>query len=254
MHASKVGQAERHKAALQNLKAGEAVLSKTAAGCFIHPVQQPAQQGIEIPEKMAAQLLQSGRLQRGANGSFRYASPALEAILNDKESPLYRLFHRPDASGKRFLSEHQYLAGERLRADFERSHLSQRVTAAWSGERVDQSNHASISDNRLAHLTDSALDARRRLHEAFDAVGQELAAMLYYVCCIAGGLEQAERFLELPPRSGKAILSLALTRLARHYRLLNGPGSSAGSRDIGHWALADYRPAIMPLAPPEPQP
>ena len=174
--------------------------------------------------------------------------------FNDKESPLYRLFHRPDQSGKRYLNAQQYEAGERLRVDFERSQMSQRVTSSWSGERVDRSRQATQSDNCIAFLTDSAIDARRRLHAAFDAVGPELAAMLYYVCCIAGGLEQAERFMELPPRSGKAILSIALTRLARHYGLLHRPEASERSRDIGHWAIAGYRPSLSLAAQPGPRP
>ncbi len=72
--------------------------------------------------------------------------------------------------------------------------------------------------------------------------------MLYYVGCLAGGLEQAERMLNLPQRSGKAILSLALTRLARHYRLLKSPPRSEETRDFAHWALDGYRPQIMPAS------
>ena len=76
-----------------------------------------------------------------------------------------------------------------------------------------------------------------------------LSGVLYYICCLAGGLEQAERILQLPQRSGKAVLAIALTRLARHYRLLKTPVKSEHSKDFGHWAMADYRPQIMPAAP-----
>ncbi|HUQ37043.1 MAG TPA: DUF6456 domain-containing protein [Aestuariivirga sp.] len=100
----------------------------------------------------------------------------------------------------------------------------------------------------------SAIDARRRVHNAFDAVGPELSGVLYYMCCLAGGLEQAERMLQLPQRSGKAVLAIALTRLARHYRLLKPPERSAASPDFAHWALADFRPRIMPQEPGAHQP
>lgn len=166
--------------------------------------------------------------------------------FNESESPLYRLFCRKDSKGRAAITEFQFAAGERLRADYERANFEARITSSWEGERTGTRNYSAISDNRIASLSDNAIDARRRVHNAFDAVGPELAGVLYYICCLAGGLEQAERMLQLPQRSGKAVLSLALTRLARHYRLLRPPVRSAESRDFAHWALADFRPQIMP--------
>ena len=174
--------------------------------------------------------------------------------FNENESPLYRLFNRKDSSGKSIISEFQFAAGERLRADYERAHFEPRITSSWEGERTGSRNYSAISDNRLASLSDSAIDARRRVHSAFDAVGPELSGVLYYMCCLAGGLEQAERMLHLPQRSGKAVLAIALTRLARHYRLLKPPERSAASPDFAHWALADFRPQIMPQEPGAHQP
>jgi Domain of unknown function (DUF6456) len=173
--------------------------------------------------------------------------------FNERENPLYRLFHRKDGKGRSLLSEPQFAAGEQLRADYEAAQFEARITAAWTGERAARPSYASISDNSISRLSDSALDARKRVHAAFDAVGPELAGILYFVCCLAGGLEHAERLLAMPARSGKAVLSLALTRLARHYRFLQPPASEARLRSIGHWALGDYRPAIMPPVPPERQ-
>lgn len=248
--------ARNHAAVLLEVKAGTLVFSICGKACFAHERGQHPSQGNELPLSTFRQLHKAGLLRQQADGSFSYEANAnsRQPQVNDKESPLYRLFHRSEPDSKRYISQQQYQAGERLRADFERSHMAQRITSSWSGERVDQSNHAALSDNKLAYLTDSALDARKRLHQAFDAVGPELAAVLYYVCCLASGLEQAERFMQLPPRSGKAVLALALTRLARHYRLIHSPSPSATSKDLAHWALADYRPAIMPQGQPGPQP
>jgi hypothetical protein len=78
--------------------------------------------------------------------------------------------------------------------------------------------------------------------------------VIYYMCCLAGGLEQAERMLHLPQRSGKAVLAIALTRLARHYRLIKPAERSAASQGFAHWALADFRPRIMPPEPGARQP
>jgi hypothetical protein len=166
--------------------------------------------------------------------------------FNESESPLYRLFCRKNSKGKSAIFEFQLAAGERLRVDYERASFEGRITSSWEGERSGIRNYNTISDNRIASLSDNAIDARRRVHSAFDAVGPELSGVLYYICCLAGGLEQAERMLLLPQRSGKAVLSLALTRLARHYRLLKPIAKAAESPDFGHWALADFRPQIMP--------
>jgi hypothetical protein len=205
-----------------------------------------------LARPMLRELLRLRLLVADGRGGLKLANPAetRQPGFNADESPLHRLRFRKDGKAAPYLSEQQFEAGERLRSDFERADFAARVTANWGAVRVDGGAHASISDNRIAHVTDRAIDARRRVHAAFDAVGPELAAVLYYVCCLAGGLEQAERFLALPPRSGKAILSLALTRLARHYRLLGSPPSIARAADIAHWALADYRPVIPPIAEP----
>jgi hypothetical protein len=178
------------------------------------------------------------------------ASPA----FNENESPLYRLFSRKDSRGKPMITEFQFAAGERLRVDFERAHFQPRITSSWEGQRTGERSYSAISDNRIASLSDSAIDARKRVHAAFDAVGPELSGVLYYLCCLAGGLERAERMLHLPQRSGKAVLAIALTRLARHYRLLKAPERSGASPDFSHWALADFRPRIMPQEPDAHQP
>ena len=174
--------------------------------------------------------------------------------FNESESPLYRLHFRKTANGTSAISQVQFVAGEKLRIDYESARFERRITASWDAARTGSSGHASISDNHIADLTIKALDARRRVHNAFDAVGPELAGMLYYVCCLAGGLEQAERLLRYPQRSGKAVLAMALTRLARHYRLVKAPSKSEASPDIAHWALSDYRPHIMPSRPAARQP
>ena len=172
-----------------------------------------------------------------------------EPAFNESESPLYRLYCRKDQKGNSTITEFQFAAGERLRIDYECANFERRITSSWEGARTGTANYGSISDNRIATLTDTAIDARRRVHCAFDAVGPELSGVLYYICCLAGGLEQAERILQLPQRSGKAVLAIALTRLARHYRLLKTPVKSEHSKDFGHWAMADYRPQIMPAVP-----
>jgi len=160
---------------------------------------------------------------------------AAAPLFNDAESPLTWLRARRGKDGKPLISEAQYLAGERLRMDFERAMLARRTTLNW-----DLAGAGSRGANVEADLSDGAIAARQRYHAALDGVGPELASMLAQVCCLSAGIEQAERVLELPARSGRAVLGLALTALARHYGL-----AEAGQRGgIAAWRLANGRPVV----------
>ena len=53
-------------------------------------------------------------------------------LVNEAESPLGWLKRRKDRNGRPVISDEQYQAGERLRADYWFAHLSPRVTANWS--------------------------------------------------------------------------------------------------------------------------
>jgi Domain of unknown function (DUF6456) len=163
------------------------------------------------------------------------------------ESPLLRLFTGKATGGKAYIDLNQFKAGERLRSDFERAHFGQRTTAAYSESSGSGGRYWQQSDNAVEKLNVNAIAARQNLQKAFVAVGPELSGILYQVCCVASGFEQAERILALPARSGKAVLALGLTRLARHYGYIknHAPPKDAA---ITKWALDDYRPIITPLA------
>ncbi|MBI2720390.1 MAG: hypothetical protein HYX36_16760 [Rhizobiales bacterium] len=59
------------------------------------------------------------------------AQAAASPGFNDAESPLTWLRSRKDSRGRPLLSDEQFLAGERLRGDFERGALARRVTTSW---------------------------------------------------------------------------------------------------------------------------
>jgi hypothetical protein len=166
---------------------------------------------------------------------FPQSAPLSTPQFNDSESPLTWLRARRGKDGKPLISEAQYLAGERLRLDFERAMLARRTTLNW-----DLAGSGCRAANAPAELSDGAIAARQRYHAAIDSVGPELASMLGQVCCLSAGIEQAERVLDLPARSGRAVLGLALNALARHYGL-----AEATRRDgITGWGLDGYRPAL----------
>jgi hypothetical protein len=163
--------------------------------------------------------------------------------FNTAESPLSWLRTRRDKSGRPLISDAQFFAGERLRADFERAMLGRRTTTNW-----DTAGTGARGSNVAVELSDAAIAARQRYVMALEAVGPELASMLAQVCCLSAGLEQAERLLNLPQRSGKAVLGLGLTALARHYGLLRTDRRRDGMRQ---WGLDGYRPAIPGAQPGE---
>lgn len=169
--------------------------------------------------------------------------PGARPALNDAESPLAWLRTRKDKSGAPLISDAQYLAGERLRRDFERAMLARRTTLDW-----DMASTGVRGPRAAAEPGDGTIAARERYMRALDAVGPELASILAQVCCLAAGIEQAERVLNLPQRSGKAVLGLALTALARHYGLT---GNDARRGAALHWGLPDYRPFIPAAQPGE---
>lgn len=129
--------------------------------------------------------------------------------VNLKESTLAWLAARGHVSPR------QTLAGETLRADWERAGLSPAVTMRW--DRAPGSGPGA----RL-HRPDpstSQIDAKRRFDAAIAAVGPGLSDILWRIVCADEGLVDSERALGWPARAGKLVLGLALDRLADFYRI-----------------------------------
>lgn len=177
----------------------------------------------------AAKVLQSPT-------SARPAAPVRPG-LNPQESPLGWLRQRKDRDGNPLITQIEYDAGERLRADFWFAQMTPRVTSSWSavpgegGRRLAPGTGIDIADNVIA--------ARERVSRALAAVGPELSGLMFDVCCHLKGLEEAERGARLPQRSGKVVLQLALRSLARHYGL-----DSQGRQGLRHWGGPGYRPGL----------
>jgi len=160
---------------------------------------------------------------------------AIEVLVNDSESPLAWLARRKAKDGRAMIEPVQFVAGERLRADFTRAQLSPRVTSNWSSPMG--ANHRGGASGTL-NATDLALAARQRVRAAMQAVGPEFAGPLMDVCCFLYGLEQIERERGWPPRSAKVVLQLGLERLARHYGLM-GEARGAAQTRVRVWLAED---------------
>lgn len=167
-----------------------------------------------------------------------YGSESGEIVaININESPLAQLFQRRSAAGRPFLTEAEFRAGERLRADYTRANIMPRLGANWV---------ASVSTGRrgaaggAAELTDAVLAARQRVEKAIAEVGPELAGVLIDVCCFLKGMETVETERRWPVRSAKLMLKTALGVLSRHYE----PVARPGSKTPLHWGAAGFRPSI----------
>lgn len=126
--------------------------------------------------------------------------------VNRRESPLAWL------AARRLVTARQNEAGERLQADYERAALSPTVTMRWS-PRVDGGAAVRVDP------AEARLAAKRRFDAAIAAAGPGLSDVLWRVVCAGESLPDSERALGWPTRSGRLVLTLALDRLADHYRL-----------------------------------
>ncbi|QDL96727.1 DUF6456 domain-containing protein [Rhodopseudomonas palustris] len=158
--------------------------------------------------------------------------------MDESESPLAWLARRKGRDGRALISAEQFVAGERLRADFTRANMTPRVTSNWGAPtgRAGQGGGA-------GEMTDLVVAARQRVQHALDACGPEFSGVLLDVCCFLRGLEDVERERGWPSRSAKVVLQLALDRLARHYGV--SPCDGQAKPRLRSW-LADDAAFVVP--------
>lgn len=130
--------------------------------------------------------------------------------INVTESPLGWLL----AHG--YVTRRQFDAGERLRSDWERAQFAPRVTMAWDAGPLARGRGGPSNG---PDLNGAQLDAKRRFDGAVAAAGPGLADILWRIVCAGEGMRDAETALGWPARAGKVVLTLALDRLAIHYRI-----------------------------------
>lgn len=129
--------------------------------------------------------------------------------VNLAESPLSWLHARGH------LSERQYMAGEKLRADYEAAAIGPHVTMKWDGMPRRKGNQG----ERAVYASGRVAAAKARFDAALAALGPDLTDIAWRVICAGESVPVAERTLSWPTRSGKLVLRIALDRLAEYYRL-----------------------------------
>ncbi|QGN56001.1 DUF6456 domain-containing protein [Novosphingobium sp. Gsoil 351] len=153
-----------------------------------------------MPQTLAERELTSEGPRRGAG----VAKGRRSVTVNLGESPLTWLHARGH------LSDRQFAAGERLRADWERAQLAPCVTMKWHPVRGGGGG-LSPAERQIA--------AKARFDGAVAMAGPGLADILWRVVCAGESLPVAEKGLAWPVRSGKLVLRLALDRVADFYCL-----------------------------------
>ncbi|HEX6741329.1 MAG TPA: DUF6456 domain-containing protein [Sphingomicrobium sp.] len=146
----------------------------------------------------------------GGEEKGKGSRPARTVTVNAAESPLGWLLARG------LLSQRQFDAGERLRADWERAQFQPRVTMAWNAVPVASRRGGAAPEPDLGA---AQLDARRRFDAAIASAGPGLSDILWRVVCAGEGMRDAETALGWPARAGKLVLTLALDRVADFYRI-----------------------------------
>ncbi len=141
---------------------------------------------------------------------------SLDVLVNQTESPLKHLYMRKGKNGAKIISKTQFLAGERLRQDFEKAQMIS-LSSVRLTPKVDQS----FAEKDRFYGQEKTVIARKRLNDALVDVGKEMDTLLLDVCCYLKGLETVEKERSWPARSAKVVLGLALNRLANYYGFHN---------------------------------
>lgn len=222
-------------AAVMEPRSGGAVVRLTEAG---HSLARRLQSA----DPSTGFLAQHVELVRLAPGG----SPQEARTVNASESPLLWLYRRKGRDGVALVGDAEFAAGERLRSDLTLAAMMPRLTVDWERQPV-------AGGGAGLHASESMLAARQRVARALDAVGPEFSGLLMDICGFLKSIELIERERGWPARSAKVVLSLGLSRLARHYGLSN---LARGVRQPGrphHWGSDGYRPEFVGAAVAEAQ-
>ncbi|KPN62448.1 hypothetical protein SAMN04488527_12320 [Aliiroseovarius crassostreae] len=133
------------------------------------------------------------------------------------DTPL-RVLARSRSNGQPYLSEDLVQTGDRIQRDFALAQLEASPQSGWSGVMAGLRQVPTGKGSRA----DRMLDARNRFVAAMDALGPELGEMVLGVCCHEKGMERIEAELNMPARSGKFMLRVALKYLKRHFDQVGG--------------------------------
>ncbi|WP_137151350.1 DUF6456 domain-containing protein [Devosia sp. FKR38] len=138
-----------------------------------------------------------------------------------------------------FLAPQHVLAANRLEALIRRAGLVQRVTMSYDPARIGRQPGAGGDG-----ISETGLDARRRLNQLATTLPADCWSVLFDVCGLGKGLQTIETERGWPRRSAKLVLRIALSQLAAAWGL---EGVAKGG-DCGR--ARAWLPERLPIVPP----
>jgi hypothetical protein len=181
-----------------------------------------------------------GRADPDASSADAPQAPVMR--VDERESPLLWLHRRLGKDGRPQISDAEFAAGERFRADLTRARMLPRTTMNWDAALTPEERSSGPRDP--AGASDAAIAARQRVRRACERLGPELSGLAIDVCGFLKGLDLVERERHWPARSAKVVLRVALATLAAHYGMDRG-GKPSG---LTAWQAPGARPALPPPA------
>lgn len=152
----------------------------------------------------------------GSAGQHRHiVQKSNGAQINLNESPLARLAN-PSGNTPPFLQAHHVQAGEKIRKLVERAQMIERTTMSYDPNRLPAKGKNAGTG---VDLNDSAIDARRELHQVLALLPSDCAGAVLDVCGFLKGLQLVETERQWPRRSAKLMLRVGLEQVARQYGL-----------------------------------
>lgn len=139
-----------------------------------------------------------------------------------------------------FLAPQHVLAANRLEALIRSAGLVQRVTMSYDPTRIGRQKGTGGEG-----ISESRLDARRRLNQLAMALPPDCWSVLFDVCGLDKGLQTIETERGWPRRSAKLVLRIALSQLAAAWGLEGAAQGAENGRSRG-W-LAERLPIVPPL-------
>lgn len=211
----RVGRVARLDRAAAVALAGAGVLMLSAAVCVAGP--------------RARDWLASNAADKGATASEVLPEVTPTVLYSLDESPLARLAVARD-SEPAFLLAHQVAAGERVRKLVERARLGPRMTMSYDANRIAGGGGPAAAND----LSDSAVDARRKLDTVAALLPADCRGVVFDVCGLLKGLQTVETERGWPRRSAKMVLRIGLEQLAVHWGLsAQARGNESGR--VGGW-------------------
>lgn len=144
-----------------------------------------------------------------ATGALRFATGV------DPSGPVGRLARISDAAGMAFFQGREIAAARQLWEDHAAAQLGLFRGADWTAPPRGSARRGPGGAQEQAAT--GAIDARRRVSAALEALPASLAAALRAFLLEETGLDDLERARRWPQRSGKLVLKLGLELLADHY-------------------------------------